>query len=130
MRIEKIYSDVRTVAGGECRVDFWSRAKGLSAQSKNKKTKPGCCGPKETERVFEKGQGEIRSARGSVDWEERRPQTRGSGAAHCGLRERATRCYAQNADKYLFRHRKYEVFTTAVALAKRGREYAFHTTLG
>ena len=52
-----------------------------------KKNSAGVLWPKETERVFEEGPGEIRRARGSVAGNGAHKQGR-VGAAHCGCRKR------------------------------------------
>jgi len=91
------------------------------------KAKAGVLWPKETERIFEEGQGEIRRARGSVAGNSAHKQG-GVGAAHCGCRKRrdAVRAERRQVFRPGFEH---EAVHHRVGLGKTGPEYRFHTTL-
>src|SRR5467141_2270886 len=82
---------------------------------------------KETESRFQESRCEIQRARGNFTGSNARKQGR-VGAGHHGRRERRDALRAERRQVFCASF-EYEVFTTALALAKLGPDFRFHTTL-
>jgi D-alanyl-D-alanine carboxypeptidase/D-alanyl-D-alanine-endopeptidase (penicillin-binding protein 4) len=105
----------------------------LRGSAQNKQQKEGtCCGAKPGARKDEKAIAAAQAARFSS----RAGTLLGTGAAGKGAwgllildAESGQPLYEQNADKFFVPASNMKLFTTALALAKLGPDYRFHTTL-
>src|SRR6266700_7139087 len=103
-----------------------SGAPKLFAQSKTK-TDSACCGQKKTDAATKKA-----AAKFAVRAEtllETGPTSKGEWGLLIVDAESGETLYEQNADKYFLPASNMKLLTTALALAKLGPEYRFHTTL-
>src|SRR5438309_4941032 len=126
MRIEKILQRCAAVAVASTVWTFGAGAPRLSAQSKTK-TKPLCCAPKKQSASSKKARARfaarVEALLGTA------PTNKGEWGLLVVDAESGETLYEQNADKYFVPASNMKLFTTALALAKLGPEYHFHTTL-
>jgi D-alanyl-D-alanine carboxypeptidase/D-alanyl-D-alanine-endopeptidase (penicillin-binding protein 4) len=126
MRIEKILQRCAAVAVASAVWTFGAGAPRLGAQSKTK-TKPVCCGPKKQSASSKKARARfaarVEALLGTA------PTNKGEWGLLIVDAESGETLYEQSADKYFVPASNMKLFTTALALAKLGPEYRFHTTL-
>ncbi|HEX9457456.1 MAG TPA: D-alanyl-D-alanine carboxypeptidase/D-alanyl-D-alanine-endopeptidase, partial [Candidatus Acidoferrum sp.] len=98
----------------------------LGAQSKTK-TAPACCGAKKRSAASKKATAKFSSRAEALL--EISPANKGEWGLLIVDAESGETLYEQSADKYFVPASNMKLFTTALALAKLGPEYHFHTTL-
>src|SRR5467141_5340827 len=126
MRIEKILQRSAAVAVASAVWAFGIGAPRISAQSKGK-TKPACCGVKKQSAASKKAT--ARFAARAEALLGTAPASKGEWGLLIADAESGEILYEQNADKYFVPASNMKLFTTALALAKLGPDFRFHTTL-
>src|SRR5437762_7626138 len=126
MRIEKIFERCAAVAVTSAVWAFGTGAQHLGAQSK-RKTVPVCCGPKKqsasSKKALARFAARVEALLGTA------PTNKGEWGLLIMDAETGETLYEQNADRYFVPASNMKLFTTALALAKLGPDYRFHTTL-
>jgi len=126
MRIKKILQRCAAVTVTSA---VWALGIGttrLGAQSKTK-TAPACCGAKKRSAASKKATAKFSSRAEALL--EISPANKGEWGLLIVDAESGETLYEQSADKYFVPASNMKLFTTALALAKLGPEYHFHTTL-
>ncbi len=126
MRIKKILQRCAAVTVTSA---VWALGIGttrLGAQSKTK-TAPACCGAKKRSAASKKATAKFSSRAEALL--EISPANKGEWGLLIVDAESGETLYEQSADKYFVPASNLKLFTTALALAKLGPEYRFHTTL-
>jgi serine-type D-Ala-D-Ala carboxypeptidase/endopeptidase (penicillin-binding protein 4) len=125
MRIKRILRQcAAVVASTMCAMGLAAPRSG--AQSKTK-TEPACCGAKKQSAAPRNAT--ARFAARAADLLGMAPTSKGEWGLLIVDAESGETLYEQNADKYFVPASNMKLFATALALAKLGPEYRFHTTL-
>src|SRR5712664_3342027 len=126
MSIEKILQRCAVVTVASAVWAFGTGAPRLGAQSKTK-TDPACCATKKQNAASKKA-----TARFALRAEAllgTTPTNKGEWGLLIVDAESGETLYVQNADKYFVPASNMKLFSTALALAKLGPDFRFHTTL-
>src|SRR6266851_4032690 len=126
MRIEKIFQACAAVTIASTVLAMGIGAPRLGAQSKTN-TEPACCTAKKQSAASKKAAAKF-SARAETLLGAM-PTNKGEWGLLIVDAESGETLYEQHADKYFVPASNMKLFTTALALAKLGSEYRFHTTL-
>jgi serine-type D-Ala-D-Ala carboxypeptidase/endopeptidase (penicillin-binding protein 4) len=126
MRTKKILERYAAIAVATAVLACGIGALRLSAQSKPK-TETLCCGAKKQSAASKKAAAKFAArAEGSLGTA---PASKGEWGLLIVDAQSGETLYEQNADKYFVPASNMKLFTTALALAKLGPDYRFHTTL-
>src|SRR3989442_1000211 len=126
MRIEKILQrcPAVTVASAACAIGISAQSSGAQLKTK---TEPACCTAKKQSAASRKAAAKFgtraEALLGAM------PASKGQWGLLIMDAESGDTLYEQNADRYFVPASNMKLFTTALALAKLGPEYRFHTTL-
>jgi D-alanyl-D-alanine carboxypeptidase/D-alanyl-D-alanine-endopeptidase (penicillin-binding protein 4) len=126
MRTDKLLQRCAAVVVASAVWTFGSGAPRLGAQSKMK-TEPACCNSKKPSAASKKAT--ARFAARAVALLGTAPTSKGEWGLLIVDAGSGETLYEQNADKYFVPASNMKLFTSALALAKLGPEYRFHTTL-
>jgi D-alanyl-D-alanine carboxypeptidase/D-alanyl-D-alanine-endopeptidase (penicillin-binding protein 4) len=126
MRTKEILQRCAAIAVGGAVWGFGLGGPRLGAQSKTK-TETSCCGAKKQSAASKKAAARFAARAdallGAV------PASKGEWGLLVTDAETGETLFEQNADKYFVPASNMKLFTTALALAKLGPDYRFHTTL-
>jgi len=126
MRTKKILQRCAAIALAGAAWAFGIGAPRLGAQAKTK-TEPACCGAKKQSAASKKAT--ARFAARAEALLETTPTNKGEWGLLIADAESGETLYEQNADKYFVPASNMKLFTSALAMAKLGPDYRFHTTL-
>src|SRR5258708_2784395 len=105
----------------------WAFGIGVPRMGAEAKTKPACCGAKKQSAASRKARARFAARADALLGAG--PASKGEWGLLIVDAESGETMYEQNADKYFVPASNMKLFTTALALAKLGPEYRFHTTL-
>src|SRR5712692_4225527 len=126
MRIKKILQRCVAAVVASALCTFGIGAPRVGAQSKAKK-EPACCGARKQSAASKKATARFASRAEALLGT--MPASKGEWGLLIVDAESGETLYEQNADRYFVPASNMKLFTTALALAKLGPEYRFHTTL-
>jgi len=126
MRTKKILQRCAAIALAGAAWAFGIGAPRLGAQAKTK-TEPACCGAKKQSAASKKATARFAARAESLLGTT--PASKGEWGLLIADAESGETLYEQNADKYFVPASNMKLFTSALAMAKLGPDYRFHTTL-